>query len=79
MFNAGILYTELSGPRLMLRTDEVCRLLGWNKGQLYMAVRRGQIPAHKLGRRVVFLRSELEAHLAQLPHVVEKPDAVGAG
>ena len=55
----------------MLRAEEVCQLFGWNAGQLYMAVRRGHVPARKMGRRVVFLRTELEAHLAQLPHVVE--------
>ena len=53
--------------RLLLDVREVCQLLGWSEGRLYMAVRRGQLPARKLGRRVVFLRSELDAYLAQLP------------
>ncbi len=65
------------GVRLILRAREVCRLLGWSEGQLYMAVRRGQLPARKLGRRVIFLRTELEAHLAHLPRVSE--EAVGLG
>ena len=69
---------QLNG-QVMLRAEEVCRLFGWNAGQLYMAVRRGHVPARKMGRRVVFLRTELEAHLAQLPHVVKNPVAVGAG
>lgn len=58
--------------RLILRAGEVCLLLGWSEGQLYMAVRRGQLPARRLGRRIVFVRSELEAHLAQLPRVSEE-------
>ena len=53
--------------RLLLDVGEVCQLLGWSEGRLYMAVRRGQLPARKFGRRVVFLRTELEAYLAQLP------------
>lgn len=32
---------------------------------VYMAVRRGQIPAHRLGRRLRFYRSELDAILAR--------------
>ena len=63
--------------RLMLDIGEVCQLLGWSEGKLYMAVRRGQLPARKLGRRVIFLRTELEAYLSQLPHVSE--EAVGLG
>ncbi len=63
--------------RLILDFGEVCRLLGWSEGRLYMSVRRGQIPARKLGRRVVFLRTELESYLAQLPQVSKK--AVGSG
>ena len=69
--------TDTFNDRLILCADDVCRLFGWNQGQLYMAVRRGQIPARKLGRRVVFLRTELEAHLAQLPHVAEEPLTAG--
>ncbi len=60
------------GVRLILRAGEVCELLGWSEAQLYMAVRRGQVPARQLGRRVIFLRTELEAHFAHLPHVAEE-------
>ncbi len=55
--------------RLILRSPEVCKLFNWSEGQLYMAVRRGQIPARRLGRRIVFLRRELEDYLANLPPV----------
>ncbi len=65
------------GVRLILRAEEVCELLGWSEAQLYMAVRRGQVPARKLGRRVIFLRTELEAHFAHLPHVSD--EAMGLG
>ncbi len=54
--------------RLMLDAEAVRRLFGWpSRNQVYMAVRRGQLPARKWGRRVVFLKTEVEAYLAQLP------------
>lgn len=54
--------------RLMLDAEDLCRLFGWrSRNQVYMAVRRGQLPARKWGRRVVFLKTEVEAYLAQLP------------
>ena len=60
---------ELLSEPLILRVPDLCRLLRWNEGQLYMAVRRGQIPARKMGRRVVFLRREIETYLMSLPPV----------
>ena len=32
-----------------------------SRGALYQAIRRGQIPAHKLGARIRLKRSELDA------------------
>jgi len=34
-----------------------------SRDALYQAVQRGQIPAHRLGRRLRFRRAELDAHL----------------
>jgi excisionase family DNA binding protein len=53
--------------RLILRAGEVCCLLGWSEGQLYESVRRGQLPARRLGRRLVFVKAELLKHLSELP------------
>jgi hypothetical protein len=33
-----------------------------------VAVRRGWIPARKLGRKLVFLRDDIETFLRNLPH-----------
>jgi excisionase family DNA binding protein len=52
---------------LLLRAGEVCRLLHMSEGALYMAVRRGRVPARRLGGRIVFLKAELEQWLANLP------------
>lgn len=61
--------------RLLLKASEVCELLGWSEGQLYMAVRRGQLPARRFGRRVVFLKAELLSHLEQLPRMHWRGDS----
>ncbi len=59
---------EYCDARLILYAEDVRHLFGWDTcGAVYMAVRRGQLPARKLGRRVVFLRTDLEGYLAQLP------------
>ena len=45
--------------------DDVAGMLGISRSTAYECVRRGEIPAHRFGRRVVVLRKELEALLAQ--------------
>ncbi len=47
-----------------LTADEATAYLGFpSRKALYAAVERGQVPAHKLGRRLRFSRSELDALL----------------
>lgn len=47
-----------------LTADEATAYLGFpTRKALYAAVERGQVPAHKLGRRLRFSRSELDALL----------------
>jgi excisionase family DNA binding protein len=47
-----------------LTADEATAYLGFpTRKALYAAVERGQVPAHKLGRRLRFSRSELDAIL----------------
>jgi excisionase family DNA binding protein len=44
--------------------DEACRYLSLpSRKSLYQAVRRGQLPVHRLGRRMRFNRAELDALL----------------
>ncbi len=42
-----------------LDIDQAARLIGLKKGTIYNMVSRKAIPYHKVGRRVLFLRSEL--------------------
>lgn len=44
-----------------LDIDQAARLVGLKKGTIYNMVSRKAIPYHKVGRRVLFVRSELEA------------------
>jgi excisionase family DNA binding protein len=46
---------------------------------LYAAVARGTIPAHRLGRRVRFLRPELDSLLTKGPARRPKRDSLLAG
>lgn len=52
-----------------MTADEATAYLGYRtRGALYQAVRRGIVPAHRLGaRRLRFRRSELDAELTHHP------------
>ena len=57
-----------TGERLVrwLTADEATAHLGFpSRKALYAAVERGQVPGHKLGRRLRFSRSELDALLGR--------------
>jgi excisionase family DNA binding protein len=49
-----------------LTADEATTYLGFpSRKALYAAVERGQVPAHRLGRRLRFRRAELDGLLAR--------------
>ena len=54
----------------VLSTKDVAELLGTSTANIRMMVYRGQLPARKLGGRIVFLEEELKEHLRKLPRVV---------
>lgn len=45
--------------------DETARHLGMTRRGVYMAVRRGQVPVHRLGRRLRFDLAEVDAALTR--------------
>ena len=54
-----------SGERTWLTVEEAVVYLGLkSRMALYQAVRRGQVTAHRLGRRLRFRRSELDELLS---------------
>jgi excisionase family DNA binding protein len=58
-----------------MTADEATAYLGYRtRAALYQAVRRGIVPAHRLGaRRLRFRRSELDAELARTPSRLSDP------
>ncbi len=61
-----------------MTADEATAYLGYRtRAALYQAVRRGIIPAHRLGaRRLRFRRSELDAELASAASRLSDPAAI---
>lgn len=49
-----------------------CEAAGIGRTELWLRVRRGEIPARKAGRKVLILAADLEAWLRSLP-VAETP------
>jgi excisionase family DNA binding protein len=50
-----------------LTVDDVARILGRSKKAIHHLVSRGRLPHRRLGRRVIFIRKELEEFLDGLP------------
>lgn len=54
-------------PRLTLTVTEVAALLGIGRNEAYVAVQRGEIPARKVGRRILIPRVAFDRWLAEAP------------
>ncbi|MGE0731160.1 MAG: helix-turn-helix domain-containing protein [Acidimicrobiia bacterium] len=61
--------------RLTYTVPEAARLLGISRTSAYDCVRRGEIPALTLGRRILITRAALEQLLGPLPDPA-KPTAL---
>lgn len=64
-----------------MTADEAAAYLGYRtRAALYQAVRRGIVPAHRLGlRRLRFRRSELDSELGRHPSRLSDPAAIFPG
>jgi len=62
--------------RLTYTVPEVAELLGISRSSAYECVRRGEIPALTLGRRVVIAKATIDALLRAVPADVRE-SAVG--
>lgn len=51
--------------RLTYSVDEVAAILGISRSAVYDCIARGEIPARRLGRRIVVVRAALETFLAE--------------
>jgi excisionase family DNA binding protein len=52
---------------LILRVRDLPGLLGCSELAARRMIERGQLPARRLGRRIIVLRDEVELFLRQLP------------
>ena len=62
----------LNPGRLTFTVDEVAALLGLSRSAVYDCIARGELPAKRLGRRVLVVRAALEAFLAE-PETPQRP------
>ena len=58
---------------------DLAKVLRCSPTAVYKMRSRGQIPFRKKGRRLLFLRSEIEAYLRKLPGVTLDEIATGDG
>jgi excisionase family DNA binding protein len=56
---------------IVLRIADLAKLLGCSQVAARRMVERGQLPARRIGRRVVILRDELDSFLRALPRAPE--------
>ncbi len=56
---------EYSVP-LVLSVEKARRLLGLSRGLMYEAIRTGQVPSIRIGRRILIPRAALERMLEQV-------------
>lgn len=52
---------------MIYRAEDIAKMLGVSTKAVYNMVYKGQLPARKLGRRVVFLERDLKAFFSTLP------------
>lgn len=66
------------GGQVVLTVAQVSELLGLCRNSVYSGIRRGQIPALRIGRRVLVPAGALEAFLAGRPSLASlESDSAG--
>ncbi len=55
--------SQFDSDRLTLTVDEVARLLKLSRNSCYEAIKRGDIPSLRIGKRILIPRAALEAIL----------------
>lgn len=59
--------TRQTDDRLALSVEEAGRQLGLGRSGAYGAVRRGELPSRRIGRKIIIPRTALEKWLADAP------------
>jgi excisionase family DNA binding protein len=66
-------------PKTTLTVEETAKLLGISRGLAFQAVRRGDIPSIRIGRRILIPRARLRALLDGDNPQGEAPEQRGNG
>jgi excisionase family DNA binding protein len=61
--------------KLVLSVDEARRILGLSRGLTYEAIRNGEIPSVRIGRRILIPRAALERLLAVSGNAIPESEA----
>jgi len=69
--------TNSSSQRQMLRVSEAAEALGLTRVAVWAAIRRGEIPARRIGRSYLIPRSALERLLTGGAGVEDRADSHG--
>ena len=56
----------------IMTVKEVAELLKASESSVRMRVYRGQLPARRLGGRIIFIKQELERYIKNLPPAVKQ-------
>jgi excisionase family DNA binding protein len=59
----------MSVPVMVFTIKDVCALVHIGRTSLYEAIRRGELQAHKRGRRTLIFSDDLERWLCSLPPI----------
>ena len=59
--------THADDTRLVMNVTQLARAVGKSEAAIRSLVQRGELPARRWGRRVVFLTADLDAYFQQLP------------
>lgn len=51
----------------LVSINDAARMLGIGRSTLYLILKDGQLPARKLGKRTLILRSDIESFVEALP------------
>jgi excisionase family DNA binding protein len=63
----------MNDPTEALTIPETCAESRIGRTKIYEAINEGLLPAKKLGRKTIILRSDLRQFLAALPNIREPP------
>lgn len=64
----------MGDDKLCLSVNEVAIILGLSRNATYQAIRRGQIPSIRVGKRILVPRVALQAMLTQGTVTISSPE-----